>query len=1024
MNITSAAIKNSRITVMGVLISLIMGITTYLSYPSAEDPTIVIRNVIITANYPGMSAERVENLITIPLEDKLRSIAEIDDINSTSRTGNAYVEVTIHDWVTELDPVFQDIRNKMNDVKTELPDNTQGPFVNDEFGLTAISTIALWADGFSLQEMHEVSKDMQRRLYTLDGLRRVELYGVQEERIYLDMDTAEIANLGLSPEIVFRELIQQNIIKPGGALRVEGKRIIIEPSGAFENLQQVKDVVYKIPDTDRIARLGDVVEVTREFVDPPIRPVFFNGRQAIIISVSTVEGTNNVEFGDRLTQFITDFQNELPIGYALEYATFQPEIIDASVNDAASNVYQTLIIVLLVVLMFLGVRTGLIVGSFVPLTMTLGILIMSMLEIELQRMSIAAMIIALGLLVDNGIVVAEDIRVRMGAGMDKAGAAIKAGNSLAVPLLISSLTTICAFLPMMLLEGSAGEYVKSLSQVVAVLLLVSWLLSMTVTPAMSVWFMQPPTQAEIDGNSYDGIMYMLYRKVLYWIMRFRLAFLAILILLFVGSIQLLGTVKTEFFPLGERNQFLVYIDFESGTEITEVEEKLQPLFRWLRDEEVNPEIESHIAYLGGGGPRFFLALSPIDADPHRAFLVVNTKSPDDVRPLVKRINDHLLNTLPEANGTAKQMWFGGSETGLLEVKLIGPDSDKLLELSKEVTNALHQVKGTSGIQQDWENKVLKIYVNVDQARARRAGITSSDIADVLVTSFDGYKLGNYLERDESIPIVLRAEKGVRSNFSGLDKVRIYAPNEGEPISLNQVASLDATWEFAKLKREDQQRTLIVQGLNAELSASALLAAIQPSLDALNLPAGYQLEIGGELADQAKANEKLFELLPLALAAVVVLLVGQFNSFRRGAIIMATIPLMMIGGVLGLVIMNAPYGFMVLLGFFSLAGILINNGIVLIDRIETEREDGKEMLDAILTACQARLRPILMTMLTTVLGLVPLILFGGALFYGMASVIAIGLICSTVITLGFVPVLYSLLFRVDCNNNLLKLNLLK
>lgn len=1024
MNITSAAIKNSRITVMGVLISLIMGITTYLSYPSAEDPTIVIRNVIITANYPGMSAERVENLITIPLEDKLRSIAEVDDINSTSRTGNAYVEVAIHDWVTELDPVFQDIRNKMNDVKTELPDNTQGPFVNDEFGLTAISTIALWADGFNLQEMHEVAKDMQRRLYTLKGLRRVELYGVQEERIYLDMDTAEIANLGLSPEIVFKELIQQNIIKPGGALRVEGKRIIIEPSGAFENLQQVKDVVYKIPDTDQIARLGDVVEVTREFVDPPERPVFFNGRQAIIISVSTVEGTNNVEFGDRLTQFMTDYQNELPIGYALEYATFQPEIIDAAVNDAASNVYQTLIIVLFVVLVFLGVRTGLIVGSFVPLTMTLGILIMSMLEIELQRMSIAAMIIALGLLVDNGIVVAEDIRVRMGAGMDKAGAAIKAGNSLAVPLLISSLTTICAFLPMMLLEGSAGEYVKSLSQVVTILLLVSWLLSMTVTPAMSVWFMKPPTQAEIDGNSYNGIMYVLYRKALYWIMRFRLAFLAILILLFVGSIQLLGTVKTEFFPLGERNQLLVYVDFESGTEITEVEEKLQPLFRWLRDEEANPEIESHIAYLGGGGPRFFLALSPIDADPHRAFLVVNTESPDDVKPLVKRINNHLLNTLPEANGTAKQMWFGGSETGLLEVKLIGPDSDKLLELSTEVINALHQVKGTRGIQQDWENKVLKIYVNVDQARARRAGVTSSDIADVLVTSFDGYKLGNYLERDESIPIVLRAETGVRSNFSGLDKVRIYAPNEGKPISLSQVASIDATWEFAKLKREDQQRTLIVQGLNAELSASALLAAIQPSLDALNLPAGYQVEIGGELADQAEANEELFGLLPLALAAVVVLLVGQFNSFRRGVIIMATIPLMMIGGVLGLVIMNAPYGFMVLLGFFSLAGILINNGIVLIDRIETEREDGKEMLDAILTACQARLRPILMTMLTTVLGLVPLILFGGALFYGMASVIAIGLICSTVITLGFVPVLYSLLFRVDCNSNVLKLNLLK
>jgi multidrug efflux pump len=1019
LNITELSIKNSRVTVLGIVFSIIMGLVTYLNYPSAEDPTIVIRNAIVTAQYPGMSAVRVEDLITEPLENTLRSIAEIDEITSTSKTGQTRIEVSIHDWVTDLDAVFQDIRNKVGDAKSDLPPDTKGPQVNDDYGLTAIATIALWADGFSMAEMHEVAKDMRKTLYTLDGVKRIEFYGIQEERIFLEMKPSEIANLGLSPEELFGQLIAQNVIKPGGSLRIEGKSIVLEPTGAFDTVQQIKDVVYNIPNTNQVARLGDVVNVERRYVDPPESPAFFNGRPSIILSLSTVEGTNNVQFGDELTSLLDNIQNELPIGYVIDYATYQPELIDIAVNGAVSNVYQTLAIVLVVVMVFLGLRTGFIVGFFVPLTMLMGIIIMRLLEIELQRMSIAAMIIALGLLVDNGIVVAEDIRVRMENGAKKFAASVEAGRTLALPLLVSSLTTIFAFMPMMLLEGSSGDYVRSLSQVVAILLLTSWVLSMTVTPSMSVWFMKSPPQGKIEKENYTGAFYDIYRNALSWLLGNRIVFIGILVALFVGSIQVLGLVRTEFFPLGERNQFVVNLDFETGTNQEEVQELLQPISKWLADTEQNPEIRGSITYVGNGGPRFFLALSPVEADPHRGFMVITTFDPDQVDAVVDRVNSYLLDNLPQARADAKKMWFGATEPGQIEVRLVGPDSRVLSENALTVMSAFHDIQGTVGISQDWENKVPKLYVNVDQVLARRAGVTSSDVAESLNTAFNGTTLSDFREGDKSIPIVLRANEDMRKTFKGLQQVLIYSPTSQEFITVDQVARVEARWEYAKIKRKDQQRTLTVQARNVNLSSKKLLEAIQPTIDGLQLPAGYKWEIGGEVEDQGEANEKLFGLLPLAFGGIFILIIGQFNSFRRGGIILATIPLMMIGGVAGLVIMNAAYGFMVMLGFFSLAGILINNGIVLIDRIEIERRMGKEPLDSVISACLARFRPILMTMLTTVLGLIPLILFGGALFYGMASVIAFGLIVATIITLGFVPVMYTLLFKIPVNKENVK-----
>jgi len=1013
MNLSKLALENSRLTIIGILIVIALGTSQFITYPRAEDPTVTIRQVEISASFPGMSPDRVEELITKPIESAMREIAEIDEINSISKTGSSQVKLDIHDRFTTLEPIFQDIRNKADDLKRELPDGTIGPSVSDDVGLTAVATIALWADGFSLGEMRDVAREIRDQVYTLTGVKKIELIGIQDERIYLELDPSEYAQLELSPRDVFGALANQNIVEPGGQIVSDGRTLIIEPSGNLSSVDEIRNTVFRIPETDRVLTLGDVVSVRRSLVDPPQFPAYFNNRPTIVISVSTVEGTNNVEFGKRLTALITDIQSELPIGYVLEYATFQPELIAAAVGSAVSNVYQTLAIVLVVVMLFLGLRTGLIVGSFVPLTMLLGIIVMRAFDVELQRMSIAATIIALGMLVDNGIVVAEDIRARLEQGVGRSDAAIQAGRTLAIPLLTSSLTTIFAFLPMLLIDGATGEFVRSLAQVVAILLLASWLLSMTVTPAMCAWFMRvSPQAADQKGPSYDGFIYRLYRKVLFAFLRWRLASIGSLIGLLVIAVLALGTIRTEFFPLGDRNQLLVYLDFEAGTDVRETERQLRKLTSWLSDKSANPEITSNIAYVGFGGPRFFLALSPVDPDPHHAFVLVNTSSAADVSTLIGRINSFADQNMPTGLVDAKKMWFGSSEPGLIQIRLVGVNQDALTQAAGKLVNALHEIEGTVGIEQDWENKVLSLVADVDQVRARRAGVTSSDVASALNTTFAGLAISDYREGDRIIPIVVRGNDDLRFSLSSLGQVQVYSSSSDSFVSLGQVATINAEWRHSRIKRRNQVRTVTVEARNPNLPAPKLLELIQPALNALDLPAGHKLEIGGEIEDQAEANQNLFGLLPLALAGIIVLLVGQFNSFRKGTIIIATIPLILIGGVLGLIVMNAPFGFMVILGLFSLAGILINNGIVLIDRIQIEERAGRDALDAIVTACLARLRPILMTTLTTVLGLVPLILFGGALFYGMASVIAIGLIVATLFTLGFVPVLYTLFFRIN------------
>ena len=1014
--ITEFAIQANRITILVLVAIPLIGLLVFLNYPRQEDPSIEIRQAIVTASHPGMKVYQVEDLITRTLEEKIREIGEVDDVWSSSQDGRTTIYVEVDDWVTgpEIKRVWQMLRNKMSDAVPELPEGTNGPFVNDEFGLTALATIALWSDGFSLEEMRRVARDARRQLDSLVGVERIELFGMQPERIFLTASNTRLASLGIPPQAIVDTLQAQNVILPGGTINAAGQSVRIEASGTFDSVTDIEDVLVPIPGSEKTIALKDIVEVVRGYADPAQRPVFYNGRPAIVLSVSILDGVNAVEFGHRLKQRVAVIQQSLPIGYVLEFATFQPELVERAVNGAISNLGQTLGVVTVVVVLFLGIRAGLIVGAFIPLTILLSLVGMSIWGVGLQRMSIAAAIIALGIMVDNGIVVAEAMRSRLEAGEDRRQAALETARALGLPLLISTLTTILAFMPIALAEGSTGEYTMSLGQVVILVLLGSWFMSMYATPTMCYWFLKTsPSAAEKASNTgqYASSVYRAYRALLQFVLRRRALTMMVVAGLAGLVVYASRYVVVEFFPTNDRNQFLLYIDLEAGTEISETNRVVDSVSTWLRDTSVNPEVTKVIAYAGSGGPRFFLSLAPIDPDPHASFILVETKSNDQVPEMIERTRAYIDAHYPEARGKPKAMWFGPTEKGVLEVRLSGADEGVLMAKAEHLMAALRAVPGTIDVEQDWENSVLKVNVVVDQSRARRAGVTSRDIASTLNTFVSGGAITDYREGDAVIPIVLRGSEDERNQLATLLALNVYSSATGESVPLVQIADIQSRWEPYRVNRRNLERTVTVSAKHLHIGAGPLFDEIKPAIDTLDLPAGYRWEVGGELENAATARQRLFANFPIAGFLIVALLVWQFNSFRRAGIIMLTIPMAFLGAVIGLLVMGAPFGFMSLLGLLSLAGIITNNGIIMIDSTETSRRAGQTPYDAIISAALSRFQPIVMTTITTILGLLPLIVWHDPLFYSMAIVISFGVALGTVLTLGVVPVLYSLLMRV-------------
>ncbi|MBV1911711.1 MAG: efflux RND transporter permease subunit [Kangiellaceae bacterium] len=1016
MNLTAIAFKNQKPIFLIIALLLINGLYAYFTLPAQEDPTITIREAIVTTQFPGMAPDRVEQLITKKLEEEIRKIAEVKEIKSSSSTGVSIIHVKIYDRYFNLDEIWQNLRNKVNTAQSSLPNGTYPSFVNDEFGDVSVITLALTADGFDMAQLYDIAQHIRDTLYAVEGTKKIEILGAQAERIYLEASNAKLSQLGISPNALIAELQNQNIVQSGGRIDTGSRSFIVEPSGNFNSLSDIENTYISIPNSEDMIALKDIVSIRKGYVDPPDKLAYFNGQPAIFFSTAMLPEYNILEYAPRIMKKLKQIESTLPIGYQLNVATYQADQVEKTVFGVSLSVLQTLTIVLIVVVLFLGVRTGLIVGAIVPLVMLVTLSIMKFTGIKLERMSLATLIISLGLLVDNGIVIAEDFKRRLEQGVDRYNAMIQGCDELSIPLLSSSATTILFFLPLMLAEHAAGEYTRSISLVILITLLSSWILALAVTPILSYYFIKlPATEEKISSEVKNpSRFYRIYEDFLHWLLSHKILFMGIMLAMFIGSVISMKFVSKQFFPDSDRAQILVNIDLPNGTSSRETNRQMNEIFTWLDDNNRFSYINNYSGYVGFSGPRFVLSLNPEDPAENKGFIVLNVDPNTDLSLTVLTLDQQIEARFPNVFARVKKMFLGPSDSSILKIQVKGPDKNVLYNKAQEIMTLLEKTTNTVDVKNNWENLIVKISVKIDQHRAKRAGVSSSDVAQALESYFSGANITNFRDQDEIIPIIFRAGENERHNLDRLRTLTVHSNKTGEAIPLFQVADFEPINQFAMIHHEDMFRTISIEARNTKLSAEDFKIQIDHELKKLaeDLPINHLIEYDGAIKESIDAQKALSANMPMVLGFILILLVAQFNSFRKPLIISLTIPLSFIGAVLSFFVIQAPFGFMVLLGLYSLAGIIINNAIVLIDRIDIEQQSGKSDYQAIIDACLTRLRPIAMTTITTIMGLLPLIVSKDPLFYGMASAIAFGLGVGTILTLGVVPVLFAGFYKVE------------
>ncbi|MGR3623662.1 efflux RND transporter permease subunit [Pseudophaeobacter sp.] len=996
-------IEKSRLTLLVMVGLLLIGWLSFIGLPKRENPAITIRTVNITAMFPGMSPERVENLIAIPLERAAREIGEVEDITTLVVTGQVTMSVVVGDGipVDDLEQVFTDIRTRMDSTPSELPDGTQGPFVNTNYGDVAIATIAVTGEGFSYAEISDAAEDLQTGLYQVDGVTKVTLSGEQDERIWLELDSRRLASVGVQLPQVVADLRAQNVILPAGRIDANGTSILLEANGNLASIEEIEQVLTKLPQGG-IVRLRDLMTVRRGYVDPIQKPVYFNGQPAILVSVEMADTDDVQKLGRRLNRGIAALEQTQPIGISYSVSTFQETNVTIAINGALSNVGQTFAVVIVVMLLFLGLRPALIIASIVPFTVTFALLAMSYFGIDLEQISIAAVIISLGLLVDNGLVVVEDVAARIRQGASPKEASIAASGQFFIPLAVASVTTVAAFLPMLILEGTTGEFAFSLGAVVAIMLSGSWLTAHYILPFLAANLLRQQPQKD-EGES---LLVKLYGRVIRRFIRFGIPAVVGSYALVVLGVSSFGSLQSEMFPLSERSEFLIYVDLPKGSAISETRQEVLAIDDWLRDSDENPGVANTTLFVGHGGPRFYLALSPADTDPASAFFVVNTHSFEEAVTASDKARRYLIENHPAVRARVTRLSMGGSESGIVEVEITGPDADVLLEAAAKVETAFDSAPNMILNQNDWGNKTITVGIDILQEKARQLGVTSEDISNVMQTYFSGTEVSVFRDQSDQIPIVVRAEDVFRDSLE--DLINLSIPTDSGLVALDQVAHFQPRLELAQIRRENQKRQIVISGKSSTLPAAQIEALIAPTIEALDLGPEYEVVIGGESADAAESNADLLAGMPYALMTMIAALVYQFNSVRRVTLTFLTIPLIVVGAPLALLVTNQPLSFFGMLGLVSLMGIIINNAIVLIDQIDIERVT-LPLDEAIIAASKKRLSPVLLTSLTTILGLLPMALMGGALFEPMATLMIGGLLFASPLSLIFVPLTYRLLF---------------
>lgn len=1020
MDLTRAAIERNRVTITVVALLIIAGVLAFRSMPKAQDPGFIIRTVLITTRFPGASPERVEQLVTDKIEKKAQEMPEVDNIISESRTGISIVYVNFKESYRIMRPIFDDLRRKIDTIVGDLPQGTSPPEINDEFGDVFGVVYTLTGDGFSYAELKTVADELRDVLLKEPEIAKVDIHGEQQEVVFVEYNNARLSELGLSPQQLSGSLTSVNILSSGGDIVSGRERITLEPTGNFESLDDLRRTVIQLP-AGALVYLEDIVDVYRGYKDPPKSIARVNGQPALALAVSMREGGDILKLGERLRTVMPELIARYPWGINLETVWYQSDLVETNINNFSSSLLQAIVIVIVVMVGFLGLRTGLVVGTLIPTTMISTFFAMQIFGITVNQISLAALIISLGLLVDNAIVIVESILVKRERGVDAIDAAIASGRELRMPLLISSLTTAAAFMPIAMAKSAVGEYTSDIFYVVGLALLISWTLAMTFIPMLSTVTLKCGPEPVSADEAFAGRWYRFYRDLLGVSLRCPYRFIGIVMLLFATAIVGMGLVRQEFIAPSEDPVFTAKLEMPLGTAIETSRQVIDDVDNFVRETYFTPEkgaplIRNWLTFIGEGGPRFKLSLNPPNPNPANTFLIANTTSGDRADEVIGGIEAYVREAHPDLAAQIKRLQNGPPVDYPIIVRLSGQNIDTLYNMADEVTAYLVDDPAVSDVKNTWGLQTKKLLVRVNQELARRSGVTSEDVAYSLKAGLTGIDLTQYREGDELIPVTLRTVAADRQDFSKLDGLSVYSQGSGRHVPLKQVADVELTFESGVIERRDRERTL---SLNVQLATGATAAEVVMTLvpwleqTASNWPAGHKFEIGGETEESGDANASIAAELPLAGMIILLLLVGQFNSLRKPVIILTTIPLGLIGVTFGLLVADSSFGFFTILGLISLSGIIINNAIVLLDRIATEINDfNRSPAEAIIEAAQQRLRPILLTTATTVLGMMPLLWGGTAMFVPMAITIMFGLAFATALTLLVVPVLYSLFFRVS------------
>jgi multidrug efflux pump subunit AcrB len=1036
MNISKIALENSRVTILVVIMVIVMGVAGYLNLSRDAMPPFTIRTANVVTPFPGASAQRVEELVTERIERVAQELAEVKKIASESRTGVSIVTVELVASVTkkEMQPIWDKLRRKLEEIQPDMPDGVGTIMVkDDELGVTFGIQLGLLGEGYTMKELEDKAEDVRDELVKLPDAAKVEISGIQAERIFVAFDNARLARYGLSVMQLQQTIAATNIVFPGGSVVMGDQRLQLEPTGNYESIEDLAETVIRFNQTET-AKLGEIAEISRGYVTPMERIVRIDGQQGLALAISIKDNANLVALGEDVDVKMRALNQSLPVGMQLQRISSQDTYVQASVNDFVSNVLQSVGIVMVVMFLFLGWRTGLTVASLIPLAIISALLLMSVFDIGLNKVTLAALIMALGMLVDNAIVITESMMVNMEKGMPPKAAAYAATSELAIPLLISSLTTSAAFFAFFLAEDVMGEMMGNLFLVITFSLLSSWVLALTVVVMIGIALIRVEVNAGADAGAQNveaqgkGDLFtrlgFYYGKLIYKALKWPFLTLAVIVAMFFGSLMLFPSLPFTFFPDSDRNLITIDVNLPEGTDINRTAAVVTEIENWIMDKlRVTAEeaaagaigITDFTSFTGQGPKSYDLGYLAKQPNPNNAHLLLNTSSFEANNEMIRRLQAYTFAGFPDAEITVSSLSAGGAGDGNdVSVRVSGPDMEELYRISQSIKRLAIGMPGATNISDNWGPLNKKVVIDIDQDKANRAGITNQDVALSLMTSLSGYTAGSYREGEDALPIKMGSLVAQDYDVEGLRGLNVFAQGSGQNVALTQVAEVNLDWQYAKIMRRDLNRTLTV-GIDARegYTPSNLTSALVPELEALskNWPPGYFYELGGEEEQSADAMGAVAAELPLAGFIIVLLLMLQFNSFRKSTIVLLTIPLGLIGVIIGLFLFNSYFGFMAFMGIISLAGILINNAIVLIDRIEIEEKAGKTEFLAIVDACKQRFRPILLTTFTTTFGLVPLYLGGGLMWEPMAIAIMIGLLFATVITLLFVPVTYKLLFRI-------------